>query len=68
MKIGKKARNISCWKTLNVPGWRDNYYSNLMDWSYNNFLCIGYTNEAFLYNMSIMDDDGTPNYKRYRMP
>lgn len=43
-------------RKFKVLGWKDNYYTNLLDWSYNNFICAGYLNDLCLYNMAIDDE------------
>lgn len=66
-KKGVGKRQFEPWKVLRVAGWKDNYYSSLLDWSYNNFLCIASGDAAYLYNMAIIEDDGTPNYVKYAL-
>lgn len=43
-------------RKFKVLGWKDNYYTNLLDWSHNNFICAGYLNDLCLYNMTIDDE------------
>lgn len=63
----EKRNKQSCEKSVNhkgkrptqpvrrfkVPGWSDNYYSNLLDWSYTNFICAANHNELYFYNMAM---------------
>ena len=47
-----------------IHGWMDNYYSNLLDWSYNNFICAGVNQTLYIYNMAL--DDVGNEYEKNR--
>ena len=42
-------------RSFKVPGWNDNYYSSLLDWSYTNFICAAHHHQLFFYNMAMED-------------
>lgn len=50
-----RNESITPVRKFRVLGWKDNYYTNLLDWSHNNFVCAGYLNDLCLYNMAIDD-------------
>ena len=60
-----RNENIVPFRKFKVLGWRDNYYTNLLDWSYNNFICAGYLNDLCLYNMAIDDEFESSLYRKF---
>ena len=42
-------------KILDTPGVDDNYYTNILDWSSQNFICISLSNIGYLFDYSSMD-------------
>ena len=48
-----RRENVEPFRKFRVSGWKDNFYSNLLDWSFNNYICAGYHNDLFLYNMTL---------------
>lgn len=52
-------------RAYRVNGWKDNYYTNLLDWSHGNFIGVALRNDLCLYNMSVGDEFETGLYRRY---
>ena len=40
-------------RKFKIDGWQDNYYANLLDWSYNNFIGVANNQNIFFYNMAL---------------
>lgn len=38
-------------RKFKINGWSDNFYSHLLDWSYNNFICVANNQSLLFYNM-----------------
>ena len=51
-----------------VLGWKDNYYTNLLDWSTDNFMCGGFGTDLYLYNMAIDDDHEGTLHRNHSIP
>ena len=60
--------NIKPFRKYTVLGWKDNYYTNLLDWSFDNFICAGFGTDLFMYNMAIDDDLESSLYRKFPIP
>jgi hypothetical protein len=52
-------------RKFKVPGWTDNYYASLLDWSHNNFICAANANSLYFYNMAMDDEFENALYRQY---
>lgn len=55
-------------RIFRICGWKDDYYTNLLDWSYNNFICAGNQHHLYFYNMTIDDEKESNQVRSYLLP
>lgn len=65
MVVRKVVRSSIPIRRFKVSGWIDNYYSNLLDWSYNNFICAANNQNLYFYNMAMDDQLENALYRQY---
>lgn len=54
-------------RQFHIPGWRDNYYANLLGWNCNNLICAGINRELFIFNMNHSDEVKSQCYRKFHM-
>lgn len=65
-KISKKNhKRPSCsnspYMQTRIAGWDNNFYTNLLDWSYNNYIGVGFKQTVVIMNPSLMlEETGIP--------
>ena len=45
---------ISCYKVLDLPGFSNDFYSNVLDWSNNNVLAVSLNSTTYLWNKKLI--------------